>query len=444
MLICCLLFVFSANAEEQRLEFVDGGVIHGELIGLRADGVLKWSHPDALEPVELDASQVTQVVYPARTDAPVADHENSLVRFVNGDSIHAKLLSLSESKVDMDTWFAGKVSASREHLASLTLLAGGGRVLYAGPMKNDHWRSGAMPMRWRVSEGMLTATNSGYIARDFILPQKVRIEFDAQWSGPFAMLMGLFSEDIQSFNVRNGYRFSLGATSASLQRMEVGQPTKYIGQVRYTEDPLGTEAKFEFRCDRATGVVHLIVDGNVIQTFEDPMGFPGRGGAISFYWQRAGAPLKITGFRISEWNGVMEDLIQPEGDDAQNRVRLVNKDSFEGKVVSIDGDKARIKSLFMEVDVPVERISHMVFSPLLTNHVTLAKGEVRAWFSNRGSISMQVDGFRDDRLIGANPSLGKVELNTHWLDRLQFNPLPEKDEIMTRLPEIIDPHWPAE
>jgi len=188
----------------------------------------------------------------------------------------------------------------------------------------------------------------------------------------------------------------------------------------------------------------MIVDGKVLQTFEDPVGVPGRGNAISFYWQRAGAPLEITGFRISEWNGVMEDLRQDDMDGGHRKIRLVNKDSFEGEVMEIRDEQARLKTPFLEFEVPIRRISHLEFVPSVTNLTGFENGQVRAWFENRGSLSLAVEDFKSDRVVGTNPNLGRIRLNPEWMDRLQFNPMNESPGDEGRLPEIDDPDWPEE
>ena len=66
-----------------------------------------------------------------------------LVRFRNGDELAINLNGLNANAMQMETWFAGKLSVPRQHLTWL-VPGGEGELVYHGPRSLRGWGAALM------------------------------------------------------------------------------------------------------------------------------------------------------------------------------------------------------------------------------------------------------------------------------------------------------------
>jgi hypothetical protein len=91
----------------------------------------------------------------------------------------------------------------------------------------------------------------------------------------------------------------------------------------------------DLRMSKADRQVALFLDGALIKDWIDPSGFAGEGTGVRFVNNSLGGAVKMSNFRVSKWNGVLDDGLRRGPGPFARRGLLESGAKISGAVVSI-------------------------------------------------------------------------------------------------------------
>ena len=101
------------------LTFKDGNLLRGRLQGIDENGIITWSHPDAIDPIKFKSDNISGIKQPKELgDVPPS---KSSVTLMSGDVLPCKVLSMDDKELKVETWFGRPFALQREVVSSISL-----------------------------------------------------------------------------------------------------------------------------------------------------------------------------------------------------------------------------------------------------------------------------------------------------------------------------------
>ncbi|MBL6764318.1 MAG: hypothetical protein ISQ14_05130 [Verrucomicrobiae bacterium] len=432
--ILILSAVLPARAQDF-MHFLDGSRLRGHFVSYETNGAVALQSPHAPEPLRFTSGALSRVILEQRMRNIPADRYSARFNFFNGDRLYGDLISLDEKDIVFKSWFAGRLTGSREDLQSITFFNHGSHVVYSGPSGTAGWNVDA-PTSWRESDGFLHGGPNAFMGRDFRLPDKVSVEFKLMWDSALNIIVSLFTESSGRYNYpSHGYQLNVGVGYANLTRGSGAPGMSPMGSVGM---PLRTGRQpvtYEIRLDREKAVVALLMDGQLIHRWVDPAGFASEDMGVSF--QNRSAQVSIGAIRVTEWDGGFEDADALAGAEVTSpTLKLVNHDTFAADIGGITDDRVEFQSDGLTLRIPLQRVKHLIFpNPILQSESDATHPE---------EPRVQAHLMTDERLTlyrlhfarhpgadaGAKPGsangrallFGDISLIPDWITELSFNP----------------------
>lgn len=438
-------------------QFLDGSRLHGSLQTIDS-ARLRWKHPASLAPIEflLSNAHLIRFAQSAQPPALSAAQQTCRFRFVNGDELTGNLLALDATHIELETWFAGKLRAPRAGVQSLAFLARGFATIYDGPDGTTGWATGPTPTAWVFRDGVLTGGANAFMGRDLKLPPQARVEFEVGAANSLNLYLSLYTDATERFNfASSGYQFNLGLGYVNLMRGQGQFGMQHLGQAQIPVPLPGRKMRVEIRADLLAGALTLLVDGNVVQQWNDPNVakpaepvidpslpptvadavreaarargpvLPGTG--LSFFMLNGG--IQLSGIKVSAWDG---RPIEPEvvaTNFTGHLVRLANQDRALGEVSAIRDGKLTLASAAGNLEIPLTRVTQVILAPITPPATNRPAGEAHARLSSGETVALTQPRWDGRQLAGVSPHFGPLQLDTRWVRMLRFNPGREPAEL---------------
>ncbi|NJM36835.1 MAG: hypothetical protein HC845_02590 [Akkermansiaceae bacterium] len=175
---------------------------------------LTWNSPLFEQPTPFFLKNVVDLALPSTLPDILAKHEAS-VSLTNGDLIRGQLISASDTMVEIDTWFAGRMKINRLMVQGIKVIERP-NYIYRGPTTLSGWKqSGELPA-WTYQNLNFRSTSVGSIATEMKLPDECRIAFDVSWRDSLSLNLVFYSDDASKERPSNGYSMTFQNRSISL------------------------------------------------------------------------------------------------------------------------------------------------------------------------------------------------------------------------------------
>lgn len=424
------------------LRFHSGERLHGSMLGLDSQEGLNWKSPDATAPIRFATTNLALIQFenaPRPAAAPKAD---SLVKLRNQDEFPGNLIGFDAEKFVFETWHAGKVTLPLDKVQSVNFAAARRAVIFQGPAGPEGWtfnHVGNQP--WKYRDNAFFTSNPASLGRDFKLPPTARIQFDLAWRGQFSLVMSLYTDNINNLDYRSSfYLVQIGSGYVHAQRIQAGAPGAQLGDARVESLSTKSKARFEFRIDTLKGNLFLFIDGAPVLQMRDPVPFKGMGQGLLFVSQLNNAWIKLSDMEISEWDGRMDENAPIELKKGEVLLRLANHDRLIGRLDSVQGNKLAVVTPKGKLEIPLDRITQLELGGGATNPIPANSRAVRGYFPGRGSITMEMDRWDGQKVVGRSPDFGALEFRPDAFRMLQFNldrPMPSDDDFEPSAPDNI-------
>ncbi len=424
------------------LFFDNSDAIHGRLLSINPQTGIHWKHADSKQAIDFSPNNVSRIKLDHRKTTVAPSAASCIIRLTNSDELMGNLVSMDAEKLELDTWYAGKVSILRKMVKSITPTQGTTANLYEGPTSIDGWVQGQGQKSWIYSNGSLRSNaRAGSIGRDMKLPAVSRIDFDMSWISNLNLMVCFYTDSFEAYNGNNNaYTLTISSGTMYLQRMRRDGGSAQIGQVQVQNMHLKNHARFSICSNKEQSSIWLLMDGERIANWKDPAGFAGTGTGLLFYAQ-GNCVTKLSNIRVGEWDGKLDEQTgSSSAKTKEDAVRLINNDKVSGKIQTIREGKLVFATSYATLDIAMQRVTQIDMADEQAEQAKRNAGDIRASFSNRGRITLQLEQWDDKQVIGNSQNFGKLKLNPSAFGMIQFNldrEKPETNEPLAPDPDVM-------
>ncbi|HSI87388.1 MAG TPA: hypothetical protein VK970_26605, partial [Candidatus Methylacidiphilales bacterium] len=348
------------------LYFLNGDKMRGKLLQADADkNTMKWKTAQAQQDIMFNLPGLKEVVLGERTGlpSPPLAEGSFIVSLKNGDEIPGTIISMDDKNLVLETPYAGTLTIDRKALAGLVPIRGSTNILYDGPKDMEGWETQqGQRNTWRYKDGAMISTRNGFTGKDFKLPDLSSIEFDLSWSGNFSLGLSIYTDELKGYG-GNAYMLQIGNGYLYMNRMSRNGGQNQMGQAQVESMQRKNSARFRLCTNKEQKSIALFVDDALVKTWKDTGNFAGGGTGISFYNQGQGL-IRLRRIRISKWDGRIaeEATTGKAAASADDSILLANQDKVTGKITAIKGGSATLESPYATLQVPLPRIDVITFA----------------------------------------------------------------------------------
>lgn len=423
-----------ARQSREALLFRNGDLLYGALESVRPETGVRWRHTDVENAIEFAPDNIAEIHFPNRPRVPISSPSACRLQLSNGDELDGNVVLYDGEKAVLETWYAGEVTVARKMIQSIVPVLPEGAVVYEGPTGLEGWTIGKVVSalgdagEWKYRNGAFYATNAASIARDVNIPDMARIEFDLAWKGVFQLAFAIYTDYMQPINLANKdtepqfagfYSLQLNSFSANLLPVKKNDPLRYLGQVSVPAFNQKNAAHVEIRASKPARSVALYVDGQLIKQWIDTEEFAGEGKGVRFVHQGQGR-IRLSHFRISEWNGQSDEKLVGVGEVKQDVARLRNGDKVSGDVLNIQDGKMIVSTGGTQLTVPLSRVKQIDFASPGTERKTDDAANIRAVFTRGGSVTFQLVEWEGGKIVGTSPNFGQLAFDSTAFSKVEL------------------------
>ncbi len=437
-IVCAGASAQAAVAEDaDTLVFVTGDRLSGRVVAIEPRNDVTWSSPAIVGDTSFSYTNISRIVLGARETPPSKSLNACRLRLNNGDEFEGNLVLLDAEKLELDTWFAGRLTFARNRLDSLTPVVTRPSVVYEGPTGMDGWTVAQTPVPgaesngWHYAHGAFTASASASIARDLKLPDVASIQFDIAWNGYMNVAIALYADRLLPIQLAAKeaapdfgpfYSLQLQNNLANILAVKKDAPLASMGYAYINGLETRNSAQFTIRCNKAEKSIYLYLDGVLLKQWVDPVEFAGKGTCVRFVNQGTGQT-RISNLIVSEWDGRMETPTNRVDNTTNDFVRLLNQDALAGAIIGFRDGQLTVKTSFAEVPVPLAKVAQAHFALKTREPIAAVPGTVRAQFSRRGQVNFTLERWENGKLVATSPSFGRANFDLGAFKTLELRPL---------------------
>ena len=411
-----------AIQKPQVIELLNGDQLQGTFVAFDHDTGAKWRHPAAKTDIEFSADAVSRIsLYPRPPQIP--NRQNCRVTLRTGEELIGEVIELDDEYLTLGAWYArGSLRIPKERVLSIAPGGKANSVMYEGPRNADGWvgvRAGnvnfnAAPRAQQVPQQQLQVL--GGLRANGPVPGGGR----AGWSFNKDSFVYVASDKLAQSGA-NSYIVGVSNYNCYLTRSS-SRSNSTLGNQSVSAQVRGKmKLRVSIRFDRKNSRVTLLLDNKVIREWTDSSGFAGKGDYLMFVAHSA-TMMKISNIQVTEWDGT---LPKPgEADSGKRDTDLIRggDSDLSGNLVGIANGKARFKTSFTELNMPLEDVNFIrLAGELKPEKPKLGIGDVRVTLANGGEFIFQLEKWTADRVTGNSPVFGRVDFRPGAFDSVEFN-----------------------
>jgi hypothetical protein len=418
--------------------FRNGDLLYGNLQSIDPIASVLWQHPDALQPIEFQPDSISEIQFGSREQPKFNSTNACQIRLTNQDELEGNLVFGDAEKIVLETWYAGRIEIPRKVVQFITPQLQEGSLLFSGPAGLEGWTMGQVTSTnavvnagdWKFRGGAFFASRSASVARDLRLPDSAKIEFDLTWKGMLNMAIALYTDYLQPVNLLSKesgpefggfYSLQLNNYTANLLPVTKNDPIRYLGQAPVQAFSQKNKLHVDIRVNKPKRIIALLIDGVLVKQWIDTEEFVGKGTAVRFVHQGQGA-IKLSGLRVSEWNGQFEEKPVPTLNTREDLAKLQNGDRVIGRLQTIqDGKITFAPAGGTPLDIPLNRVKLLEMAALNSERPAEDRVDTRVKFWTGGSLGLRLEKWNEREVIGVSPNFGNVSLNPSAFERVQLN-----------------------
>jgi hypothetical protein len=431
----------STNSARDTLLLCNGDSLDGSLLSIEARQVLRWKHADVDQPIEFKLESVSQLDLhpPAPPDRGI--NYPCKVSLTQGDVLEGGLLSCTRDTLCLQTWYAGQLKIPRKQVQSIYFFPTTPDVFTAiGP---EGWTqgaaagalAGALPGveagQWIFRDGAFYAGKSASIARDLKLPDTADLQFDLAWTGSLTLSVALYTDSLQPVLIADKdnapkfgafYSMRFQPLFVDVARIKQKVDVVYLPPAVVPAFSQTNRVHIDIRARKKSNTLALMVDGQLLQVWNDTNGFVGEGSGVRFVHNGMGQ-VKLSNLRLAPWDGIWEtdQTNMPPSD--QDVAWLTNATTLSGVMESLADGKMTLRGKRDKVEVPLGRVRRLAFAPPQDEPPKELPGTVHAIFAHGGPVSFQLESWSADGVTLRSPVFGQAKFDPNAFRRLVFRPL---------------------
>ena len=450
-------FNFTKQLKEEHIQLKDGDVFRGKFSHYTTPQGVHWKHPHISPQLIFNPKHVKHIQFEAEKKTEVRKLHSAKITLFSGDVFSGDLKHMSEGKLVIDTWYAGRIEIEQSAIMSVIPSFISLKTIYEGPKNVNDWSFydpssgqvfkmlGENPKEqdmaerqkkinlahgtWKLKNDTFeTSTSQSRVGRRFEkLPDKIKFDFDLDWSSYLNLYINFLSDRLDSYSSGNSYCLRLNASYAYLYKYSlrngVGGGRSMGANVRVNLNSLGNHARISIRTDRKKGAIALYINDKFLQKWEDTQkGGPTIDAKCLLFTSMSSNLIELSRIRVSEWSGNLPDgnkVITENG--TEDFLLFANEDSMTGKLIGIEGGKIKFKTAFAELPIPLQTITRINMARK-NNETTVGKGPINGVLHNgHGQISGAIQSWKNEKIVLSSPYFSDTSFNQNAFERIEFD-----------------------
>jgi hypothetical protein len=228
-------------------------------------------------------------------------------------------------------------------------------------------------------------------------------------------------DKLPDFGAFYSMRFqSVFADVARIRKNE--NPIQYFSPVVVPAFSQTNRVHIDVRARKKSNTLALLVNGQLLQVWNDTNGFAGQGAGVRFVQNGLGQ-IKISHLLVTPWDGVLEadqTNIPPSDQDV---AWLTNNTTLAGVIESVADGKLLLRGKRDKAEVSLERVSRLAFAPPQDEPAKEPEGTVHAIFAQGGPLTFQLETWTAEGVDLHSPVFGQAKFDPNAFRRLVFAPL---------------------
>lgn len=410
---------------DDRITLQDDSVLHGTVRQIDDTGKIIVDSELSPKPLLLKGEALRSINFDV-AHGEFKGHPE-LLHLINGDILPGRIQALNDEHIELDTWYAGKLTIDRMHAKSISFGVAPQKLAYRGPKGLAGWINN--DANWEFEGGKLVCESSGTIAREKVLPEQFILKFRLDWENNPNFKFYFCDDFLKRTGDADRYYFEVNAGGMQLRRQTSKGERRWFGLAqdpRRPEDFKGSGVDIELRVDRKNRVIYLYIDNEKFGAFPDSIDDFPTGTGIMLQSQASGGLKNIVSrIEVFAWDAITE-LRRNEGhkDPKTDGVVDVDGQHFSGSAVRLEDDEGRPRLLFTSPFIPdqlkihTHRLSSLYFKdpaePLGD------KGRAPINFNLRGGGKLQLSSLSlgEETLSATHPLLKDLDLKREALQQL--------------------------
>ncbi len=107
---------------------------------------------------------------------------------------------------------------------------------------------------------------------------------------------------------------------------------------------------------------------------------------------------------------------------------MANNDKVSGTLQSIRDGKISFTTSYAKLEIPMPRVSQIELAAEKSTPPPPHPSDVRAFFADRGSITLVLENWNDQQVVGSGPAFGRLKFAPSAFRLIQFNLARQKPE----------------
>lgn len=410
-----LIVTLSASAQDS-ITLKNKDVFFGKVIELK-DGIIELTSPHSESPLLIPNENLKniQLTNDGNTELP---KNSQKVTLRNGDNFPGELISLDDTHLGFETWFAGTLQIPRSQIASVQFGTTPQNILYSGPENIKNWQRPSHEP-WRIRKNVLTSRNSGSISKNIPLTQNFIFTTNIKWQRNSQFKINLCTTLDASTDDRatDGYQLNLNRNGITVFRLKSGKTsanrtqTLISSQVKLSEFQY-RDSKLEVRVNRNNNSIRLFLNGNELGYGIDP-NTPPTGTSISLECSSSNS-VSLNHITVTDWDTTTShQYLEDRASEDTDTLSAKDGDRFTGEIQNYNPEQNTLTTLTSfssePMQIPIEHCSIMYFAE--KSDLPKLKGAYRIDLQNESYLTLTSLQLGSKKLIAQHPLLEQINID---------------------------------
>ena len=419
--------IATAVARGDLVEIGDDDRIAGSVTSINQDGQVTLKSELSEQPLLIRPERISRVVFQSDAEPPAGSPDQQL-ELDNGDRVPCRVLSMDDEAVRITTWFAGELRVPRAHVAALHFGVTDPAMIFGGEQVLDGWSKSEA---WSITEeGMFVSGGVGRTARKVDdLPARFIVRFRYEWKGN-PNLRFYFADSLMDQGTADRYFLTINSAGMELKRQSTsGRINHSLAQDHRRPKEISADGMdIEIRVDREERMLHLLINGDLVDRFIDPVKSVPKGNGLMIESSASGSSANfVSGLEVLEWTDKPQNRRSKNtGDPDKDTVLDRQGEHFSGIAEAITGPASKPEIVFRHphaaepLKVPLDQAAALYFRDTeraggdKPQPLTLA-------LTDDGSLTPESCRVDDRSAVCAHPLLGELKINRRAIRSLSRN-----------------------
>lgn len=403
---------------EDQISLKNKDLFVGKVVALK-DGLIEFTTTHSASPLKILNKDLVQLNF-SETDTGELPKNSQILNLRNGDNFPGNVVSLSETHLGFETWFAGTIAVPRTMVESVHFGVTPQRTISSGPKNIQDWAQ-ANDGGWTLRDGTMSSSRSSIIGKNLDLPESFIFRATIGWNKTPNMRIHLCSDQLKPIDKKtsNSYMIAINTGGIEVKRvMPKDAPgpeyRTLITHLTKLQELGDKKIRLELRANRKTRTLQLYLNGIELERGLDPAEPPTGTHVLFESLSTARGSTLISNLVIQEWDSATQvQRLEPRAADDNDTLSVDDGDRFSGKIIGYDAaaPSFTVKSPLSPdpIRIPIENCSVMYFA--IGENIPPSQGQYQLDLRTSGQLTLSGIRLGKDQLHATHPWLGELQIN---------------------------------